>query len=75
MTAKTETKDKVDTSIWDDHRITTSGLCTAIGIGKLVVMALFRKLGYRKVCSRWVPKKLNSKHKTAQKNMCRTSPV
>jgi hypothetical protein len=28
-----ETKDKVDALIWDDCRITTSELCTTVGIG------------------------------------------
>jgi hypothetical protein len=57
-TATTETKVKFDALIRDDRRI-TSELCAAIGIGKL---------GYRKVCARWVPKMLTVKHKTFRKH-------
>jgi hypothetical protein len=53
-----ETKGKVDMLIWDDRCITTSELCATPGIRKLAVMAIIREFGYRKVCSRWVPKML-----------------
>jgi hypothetical protein len=43
MAATTETTDKVDVLIWDDHRI-TSKLCAAIRNAKL---ANIRELGYR----------------------------
>jgi hypothetical protein len=54
----TETKDKVDVLILSDCCI-TSELWAATGIGKLVVMAIIRELGNRKVCARWVPKMFN----------------
>jgi hypothetical protein len=61
----TETKDKVDVPIRDDCHITTSELCAAIGVGKLVFMAIIRELGYRKGCTRWVPKMITFKNETA----------
>jgi hypothetical protein len=39
-----ENKDKFDVLIRDDHHITTSELCSAIGIGKPAVMAIIREL-------------------------------
>jgi hypothetical protein len=63
----TETREKVDTMIWDDHRITRSELTAATGIGKLAVMANIREPGYRKVCTRWVLKMHTIRHRTAQK--------
>ena len=45
-----ETKVKVDVPFQDDHSIKTGELCTALGIGRLVVMAIIRELGYRKFC-------------------------
>jgi hypothetical protein len=63
----TETKHKFNALIRDDHRITTSELCTATGTRKLAVMAIIRELGDRKVCARWVPKMLAVEHKTSQK--------
>jgi hypothetical protein len=50
MAVTTETKDKIDMLTWDDCHITTSKLCATTGSGKPTVMAIIRKLGYRK-CS------------------------
>jgi transposase len=65
--ATMENKDKFDALIRDDHLITTSELCAAIGIGKPAVMAIIRKLGYRKVCAKWVTKMLTVEHKTTRR--------
>jgi hypothetical protein len=62
-----ETKDKVGTLIHDDCHITTSELCSAIGIGKPMIVATIRKLGYRKICTQWVLKMLTVKHKNSPK--------
>jgi hypothetical protein len=68
--ATTENEDKVDADVGDDRRITASELCAAVGIGKPAVMGIVRELGYRKVCTTWVPKMLSVEHKTARKNVC-----
>jgi hypothetical protein len=47
-----ETKDKVAALIWDNRHITTSEQCATIEIGKPVVIATIRELGYRNVCAR-----------------------
>jgi hypothetical protein len=43
----TETKDKANVLILDDH-VVTSKLCAATGIGKLVVMKIISKIGYKR---------------------------
>jgi hypothetical protein len=72
----TETKDKVDPLIWDDHHIMTCELCSAIGTETWVVMIIIRELDCRKVCARWVPKMLTvGETQQPKKHLCRTSPV
>jgi len=65
MVETIETTDNDDTLIPDDRCITTSDLCTAIGIGKLAFMVINRDLDYSKVCVRRVLKMLIVEHRTA----------
>jgi hypothetical protein len=64
LAAMMETKQKVDALIQDDCHITNE-LCTTIGIGKGVVMAIFKELGYRTTCATWVLKMHPVDYKTA----------
>jgi hypothetical protein len=65
MVETIETTDNIDALILDDLCITTSDLCTTIGIGKLAFMVIIRKLDYSKVCVWWVLKMLIIEHRTA----------
>jgi hypothetical protein len=40
------------------------------GIGKPVVTATIRELGYRQLGARWVQKMLTTQYKTAPKHIC-----
>jgi hypothetical protein len=72
--ATTEMKAKVDAPTRDCRRM-TSGLCAAIGSGKLALVAIIRELDDRKVCARWVPKMLTVELETAQKEHPWRTPV
>jgi hypothetical protein len=69
-TAATErNKQKVDELIRQDRRITFRETAAQLGVGHHVVQEMMEILGYRKVCSRWVPRLLmgTEEHKTAGK--------
>jgi hypothetical protein len=66
----TKSKGNFDTLVRDDSPITTRELCTARGIGKPVIMAIIRELGYRKFCATCLPKMLTVEHKTDRKSIC-----
>jgi hypothetical protein len=44
----TDTKEKVDELIWDDHCLITDDPCATVGIGTPAVIAIIVELGYRK---------------------------
>jgi transposase len=60
-------KQKVDELIRQDRRITVRETAAQLGVGHLAVQEMMEILGYRKVCSRWVPRLLTGteEHKTA----------
>jgi hypothetical protein len=64
--ATTETKHKVDELTRDDCSITRGPNMD----WKTGDYGHHQRLGYRKVCARWVPKILTEEHKTARKNTC-----
>jgi hypothetical protein len=63
-TAATErNKQKVDELIRQDRRITVRETAAQLGVGHHAVQEMMEILGYRKFCSRWVPR--TEEHKTA----------
>jgi transposase len=67
-TAATESnKQKVDKLIRQDRRITVIEIAAQLGVGYHAVQKMMEILGYRKVCSRWVPRLLagTKEHKMA----------
>jgi hypothetical protein len=52
MAETIKTTDNAEALIPDDRCITSSDLCTAIGIGKLALMVIIRDLDYSKVSVR-----------------------
>jgi transposase len=64
-TAATErNKQKVDELIRQDQRTTVREIAVQLGVGHHAVQEMMEILGYRKVCSRWVPRLLIKEHKT-----------
>jgi transposase len=51
-------KQEVDELIRQDRRITVREIATQLGVGQLAVQEMMEILGYRKICSRWVPRLL-----------------
>jgi transposase len=67
-TAATErNKQKVDELIRQDRRITVREIAAQLEVGHRKVQEMMEILGYREVCSRWVPRFLSGteEHKTA----------
>jgi hypothetical protein len=62
-----ESKGTFGALVRDDSPNTTRELCTARGIGKPVIMAIVRELGYRKFCVTCLPKMLIVEHKRDRK--------
>ncbi|KAK9693009.1 hypothetical protein QE152_g34482 [Popillia japonica] len=56
---------RVDNLIRSDHRI-TQRIADALGISNERRGFIFQKLGYRKICARWVPRMLTEKNKRQQ---------
>jgi hypothetical protein len=65
--ASERNKQKIDELIRQDRRITVRGIAAQLGVGHHAVQEMMETLGYRKVCSRWIPRLLTGKekHKTA----------
>jgi transposase len=61
-------KKKVDELIRQDRRITVRETAAQLGVGHHAVQEMMKILGYRKVCSRWVPRLLTGtkEHRTAR---------
>jgi transposase len=67
-TASTErNKERVNEIIQDDRRVTIDTIAQTLGIGHNAVQEMIESLGYRKVCSRWVPRLLTKDHKGQRK--------
>jgi len=68
LTASTErNKERVDEIIQDDRRVTVDTIARTLGIGYNAVQEMIESLGYRKVCTRWVPRLLTKDHKGQRK--------
>ncbi|PNF21974.1 hypothetical protein B7P43_G17875, partial [Cryptotermes secundus] len=68
QTASTECdKERVDEIIQDDRHVTVDTIAQKLGIGHSAVQEMIESLGYRKVCSRWVPQLLTEDHKGQRK--------
>jgi transposase len=52
-------KQKVDELIRQDRRITVREIAVQLEVGHCAVQEMMEILGYRKVCSRWVPRLLS----------------
>ncbi|KAK9731285.1 hypothetical protein QE152_g13798 [Popillia japonica] len=61
---------RVDNLIQSDHRITQQQIADALGISKERVGFIIQKLGYRKICARWVPRMLTEENKRQRKEAC-----
>jgi len=61
---------KVDELIQSDRRITQQYIANSVGISKERVGYIINQLGYRKICSRWVPRKLTEENKQRRKECC-----
>jgi len=67
-TASTErNKERVDEIIQDDRRVTVDTIARTLGIGHSAVQEMIERLGYRKVCARWVPRLLTKYQKGQRK--------
>ena len=67
-TASTEpNKKRVDEIINADRRVTQDEIATKLGIGHNAVQEMIGSLGYRKICTRWVPRLLTEDHQVQRK--------
>lgn len=70
----TATDDKhrklVDDLIQNDRRITQKRIANHIGISKERVGFIIEQLGYRKICARWVPRRLTDENKQRRLECC-----
>ena len=58
---------KIDCMIKDDRRLKIRTIATVLGISKSRVYDIVHnKLGYHKICARWVPKQLTDAHKESR---------
>jgi transposase len=74
-TAATErNKQKVDELIRQDQRITFREIAAQLGVGHRAVQEMMEILGYRKVCSRWVPPLLTSTEEQSCREMLSHPP-
>jgi transposase len=64
------TMQRADSHIRNDWRITTRELAAILGTGKGSVDKIIHKLGYSKVCARWVSRSLTEEHKEQRKIIC-----
>jgi histone-lysine N-methyltransferase SETMAR len=65
-----ENEERVNQLILQDRRITTRGLREAVEIGFSALDTILKKLCFRKLCARWVPRMLTGDHKE-QRLQCR----
>jgi histone-lysine N-methyltransferase SETMAR len=65
-----EKEEKENELILQDRRITTRELIAAMGIGFNALGTFLRKLGYRKLCARWVPRILTQDDKEQRLQAC-----
>jgi len=71
QTAMTESNvDRVNELIQNDRRVTVAELSRQLRIGKASVWRILKKLGYSKICSRWVPRQLTDVLKGKRKGIC-----
>lgn len=62
---------KVDKLIRDDRRLRTHDIMSELQIGSHAVDEIIHdRLGYSKVCARWIPHQLTSDHKEARLDIC-----
>jgi hypothetical protein len=66
-TAATErNKQKVDELIREDRRMTVRETAAELGVGYHAAQEMMHILGYKKICSRRIPRLLTEEHKTAE---------
>jgi transposase len=71
--ASERNRQKVDELIRQDRRITFREIAAQLGVGHHAVQEMLEILGYRKVCSRWVPRLLTGTEE--QKTAGNCSPI
>ncbi|UYV73257.1 hypothetical protein LAZ67_10002373 [Cordylochernes scorpioides] len=57
-----ENEDKVDDRICHDRRITIRELCFILNAGSNTIETMIEHLGYRKICSKWIPRITPDQH-------------
>jgi len=68
QTTSTEpNKNRADEIIKEDRRVMLDAIATKFGIGHNAVQEMVGRLGYRKICARWVPHLLTEDHKVQRK--------
>lgn len=61
---------QVDELIQNNRRITQCSIAVQVGISKERVGYIIEQLNYRKICSRWVPRRLTEENKQQRKHCC-----
>jgi AraC-like DNA-binding protein len=49
--------------VLEDNQVTVKEMSAELGIGEASVCRIFKQLGIKKVCARWVPRMLTDAHK------------
>ena len=62
--------DEVEKLIRDDRRITSDDIAECVGVSHGSAVNIVDKLGFAKVCARWVPRQLLDFHKQARFEAC-----
>jgi oligoribonuclease (3'-5' exoribonuclease) len=65
-----ENEERVNQLILQDRQITARELHEAVGIGFSALDTILKKLGFRKLCVRWVPHMLAGNHKEQRLQAC-----
>jgi transposase len=65
-----ENKKRVNQLILQNRSITTRELHAAVGIGFNALHTILKKLGFRKLCARWVPCMFTGDHKEQRLQAC-----
>lgn len=66
----TDMLNRADAIIRKDRRITSQQLALQLTVSKGSAIAIFKTLGYSKICARWVPRCLTNDHRVQRKTFC-----
>ena len=67
-----ENSDEVEKLIRDDRRITIDDIAECVGVSHGSAVNIANKLGFAKVCARWVSRQLLDFHKQARLKLARS---